>query len=1540
MQEVSIEKRGRQAAQAKALFGFARELGRVRRENIIWLDRHPWFLKFSSIDPKLPGVKKWTPESGEPNLLLSVEQLQLPHCPEPPALLREAVGEGWEKPEWEPGSELIERAASDEKFGEAWLDWGGARKDWLLHWEAVSKSLDLFQMLYQKSREVEDSNLRLIAKAGSISFASDDAHLAARHPVLTRPIRFRLIVDENRVTIRVEVDLSEPARFESELLSGFQDDGFRLELCQATREDVESTNVHPFDTQPVRASFQKLAATISPESRWSDSGKPPEFDDRVHFGFYEDPVFWIEERVSGMAEASDRIIREIDAGEKIPQHLIDLVSGVEERDDTAPAKPSETLEDRLAAAGGEDASILLTKPANREQLEVAREIRNRDAVLVMGPPGTGKTHTIANLIGDFLSCGKTVLISSQKEKALRVIKSMLPAEMQDLCISFSSEEDDVLATVQALTEKLSLVRPEELERKIEAETAARDRTFKALQESRSRLYSRLNAESEKQEIGGRSWTPTEIGTWLHENEALEAVLPGRDTPTGPFPLTEEELRTLYSLSGVVTREVETESLSGMLETDTLPQPEEQAHLAAEASELRDFVRHSTVRVEARGGQGGQRIFRYVAGDLAIEAPEKPGGPVAMLSDWLEKDRTVGIPEPWVASARAAGAAGGAIKARWEKLLAAVQAASELAEKEIGQMDEFAVEIRPDADRPALREALNYFRENRISGEPGFLTKLTQKTRLAALGGSLVNGHVPSTDHDYASVLLRLDLEEARAAAMKLWNDLVQKEGGPAFESLGTDHPEEQVRLRYVPRLEKALSWWTGWAEPLLRKAEVLGINPALITGGTGVGPVESCGALARSVEELLRPAAALDRVMDRLTELRDYVRSVRESLKPAIQKGSKLAVRLSAALDESPEAYQKAWEDRETLRELRPQIDARSELLQRLASGAPAWARAIAERRSTSCPKHAIEAWDWKLLDSSFESYLSTSMADEQKKAEELSSTLRRQTVTLAVDRAWLALSERMRENRALMQKLQGWAQIAARIGRGNGRNVETLRAQARDLMSSCAQAVPCWIMPAERALAMFDGTWKFDVIVLDEASQSDIVSMPLLFLANRAVIAGDDRQVSPAAVGVGDMAVNALSRQYIEGKIANWPIYQAQSSLYDLARTAYDPLMLREHFRSVPPIIGYSNQLSYNGLILPLRDAASTNLVPAIVRCRVNGVREQNDANKAEAEAIVGRIKACIGEKAYDGKTFGVIVMRSGKTGAQIQLINDLLYKALGPEVIQSRRILCGLSPDFQGDERDVIFLSLVDSPDGDKPLRREGAGSDDGMKKRWNVAVSRARDQIWAVYSFDPATQLQEGDIRKTFFDYLSDLEKNGCREEDSGLISELASEVADGLEEKGFTVHKGYRIGAFDLDLVVEENGKKVIVECDGDAGTPIPNAVIARMECQTILERAGWQFVRVRGGAWSRDPESGLWWLMSQLAEKGVRPSAEEKSHETEKPADLVTEVQSKAETFTKTLRVDSDAAEAKRLKRERIIAELRKLGAEVDSEVKKSSRFAG
>ena len=75
----------------------------------------------------------------------------------------------------------------------------------------------------------------------------------------------------------------------------------------------------------------------------------------------------------------------------------------------------------LAATSGESQEILLSKEANKEQLEIAKRIEKYNAVCVQGPPGTGKTHTIANLLGHFLAQGKNVLVTSHTPKALRSI---------------------------------------------------------------------------------------------------------------------------------------------------------------------------------------------------------------------------------------------------------------------------------------------------------------------------------------------------------------------------------------------------------------------------------------------------------------------------------------------------------------------------------------------------------------------------------------------------------------------------------------------------------------------------------------------------------------------------------------------------------------------------------------------------------------------------------------------------------------------------------------------------------------------------------------------------------------------------------------------------------------------------------------------------------------------------------------------------------------------------------------------------------------
>ena len=74
-------------------------------------------------------------------------------------------------------------------------------------------------------------------------------------------------------------------------------------------------------------------------------------------------------------------------------------------------------------------------PSNEEQNTIISTLSNSSSVLVQGPPGTGKTHTIANLTSHLLATGQRVLITSQTAKALSVLKSKLPTELQNLAVS-------------------------------------------------------------------------------------------------------------------------------------------------------------------------------------------------------------------------------------------------------------------------------------------------------------------------------------------------------------------------------------------------------------------------------------------------------------------------------------------------------------------------------------------------------------------------------------------------------------------------------------------------------------------------------------------------------------------------------------------------------------------------------------------------------------------------------------------------------------------------------------------------------------------------------------------------------------------------------------------------------------------------------------------------------------------------------------------------------------------------------------------------
>src|SRR5207245_4483702 len=124
-------------------------------------------------------------------------------------------------------------------------------------------------------------------------------------------------------------------------------------------------------------------------------------------------------------------------------------------------------------------------------------------------------------------------------------------------------------------------------------------------------------------------------------------------------------------------------------------------------------------------------------------------------------------------------------------------------------------------------------------------------------------------------------------------------------------------------------------------------------------------------------------------------------------------------------------------------------------------------------------------------------------KREKLREQLRRVTVSLIDKRAWSAQARRTSPRQR--QALVGWLDTIRRIGKGHGIRVSLLRAEAARKMSECRSAVPVWVMPLSRVVENFDShITRFDVGIIDEASQSGVMALVALDLGRTVLVVGD----------------------------------------------------------------------------------------------------------------------------------------------------------------------------------------------------------------------------------------------------------------------------------------------------------------------------------------------------------------------------------------------------------------------------------------------------
>ncbi|QSO48881.1 AAA domain-containing protein [Alicyclobacillus mengziensis] len=1399
----------------------------------------------------------------DPSYFLKVRRPALTECPNPPLRIMDWLKDGWHQVSArvevtesiedvdENGQKVVVHFKDDPLRVEAYKRWSNEREEWLVLERPVRQVMSIFEALYalHNQMERESEQVDLILGEGILSFPQNSGD-PIYHPVLLQQVELHFDASIPEFTL---TESDRAPELYTALLRTLPD--LQASAVSELLADLNDKAYHPLGGVETSGFLKRIVTQISPFGAFFEAPLSAP-NNTKNPKIVRDPLLFLRKRTLGYAVALERILEDLKQDGELPDSVLNLV-GVETPRETVKGTGDEAT---TIDVNGDDERVLLSKEANAEQLQIALRLESNGAVLVQGPPGTGKTHTIANLLGHLLAQGKSVLVTSHTAKALRVLREKVVKPLQPLCVSVlendSESRKQMEDSVDAIAERLSTLDAMTLNTQAAVLTKQRSELRSSLRELKSQLLLARQDEYRPVVVAGESFEPAQAARKVSAENEEHAWIPGPVERGAPLPLTVSELTELYATNEQLKPAAEQELNQKLPAPESLLSPPLFEQLARTRERLKSF--------DLSQGAG-----------LWSETP--PEQTVDTLEGLIKQATTVAKAlegnAPWQMSALMAGKEGGVLRFAWDEFVTEIESVYDQSVLAQPHFLKHGIEVSREMDLQASAQTANEIVAHlRSGGKLNGLKLFTKREWKHFIEKTKVDGQPPVTLEHFEALQAWMELRIARDRLKARWQRQMTDLGGPDVASL-TDRPEEVAR-QFIHLMTQKLDWhekqWIPFENAL--KEQCLDVDSLMDEVDEVLAPNAELVRLSKLLTEALLPA--LQRQADRLAwaetdaKLQNLERTLTEAMHLA--PGSNVVTDIHRAVaDVDTKSYHQAYTELVQVHAMTALYERRSELLQKLTPAAPAFAGAIRNRSGIhgqgTLPGDPHQAWLWRQLSAELDNRARTSMDELQAKIADRSRKLREVTASLVEKKAWSAQVERT--TLAQRQALMGWKTLIKKAGKGTGIRAPRLLAEARKLMPTCQTAVPVWIMPLSRVIENFvPGQNHFDVVIIDEASQADVMALTGLYFGNQVLVVGDDEQVSPDAVGQKVEEVQRLIDTYLT-EIPNASIYDGKSSIYDLAKTSFPEVQLREHFRSVAPIIQFSNHLSYGGDIKPLRDDSQVILRPPTVPYRVQGATSTNKVNQQEALAIASLLTAATEHEAYRDATFGVISLLGDE---QAMLIDSLLRRYLSATLYQKRLIRCGNSAQFQGDERDVMFLSVVHAPSGDGPLRML-SDPDNRTRKRYNVAASRARDQLWVVHSVDPHLDLKEGDLRRRLilhamdpYQYTRQLEQLVERTE-----SEFERLVLSRLVNAGYRVKPQWSVGAYRIDMVVEGGGKRLAVECDGDRWHP-PEKLADDMARQAILERLGWRFVRIRGSQFFRNPDLAMRPVYERLEALGIPP----------------------------------------------------------------------
>lgn len=1332
-------------------------------------------------------------------------------------------------------------------YSNRWTQWSERRR----HTEPIR---DAYRRLFgiERTLRVGSELYELVLCIGCVDWQGDRERKQPR--IARHVLAIPATVDLNTASGSINVSISEDSiRF------AIEDEMLEATVRPAGRhrerfdECLEKIGVDPWNSDDLHNGLREWALAIHPEAQYYD-------------GIERDRLFGAAPRVA-FAPALVLRRRTRHAVRKIYSSIADAVADGETCSDgwkelvsipdDAPVSRTDSVPKK---SQDDDQEMFFPLPANSEQEKIVRFARRGNGVLVQGPPGTGKSHTIANLICHLLATGQRVLVTAETSRALSVLKDKIPDDLKPLCVSLldgGRESNEELAkSVNEITRRHSSWSQELNAHDVVECEQTLDGLRREIASCNEKIRSLRSLEVEQVSLGSGQYggTPSAIARNVAaDSTRYDWLSVGRSEQEAPRP-AQSDVYAWLTTCRELDNERATELGLDFPDPTDLPSANEFSDLVdvekrlgqecEQSGPVADPAFHAISNLSADDRTQLRNEFHDLAADVDAALRPESGWSVSAFTDVVEGDVSV-----------------------WSTRLADTKGCLDMIEQFLSTTA--ALKISAPTSRPleAVRGDVAVLLEHFNAGggwkRAGIVTPRPVRSRTYIRDEARIEGSPVAT----ADQLSQLD---AHLSVVANLDRLRETWAGTSAEFPSEPQSIEIGRFKGM-RLQ---------LENLLAACKKCRSQDERLTrADSSWARTDWLGDRAKRGLALIDAADDLACFRSTRQEIESLFQRL-EVMSTNTQAHSLTGVLAAAARNRDVPGYRHALSDIGAYRSDRRRLDRSKRTEENLDLFAPGLTSVVREEPDDARWDERFATWDraceWahskRWLNDGLDSESMERICVQREKAQQQIWGI---TAKLASLRAWDAFFARLTNKE--VQALRSWQAAQKKIGKGTGRSAGATRArrEARIAMENCRDAIPAWIMPKHQVAELMEKptAGRYDYVIADEASQLGIDSLFLFFIAKHMIVVGDDQQISPSDIGVPQDDVEHLQKEHLDG-IAHLHEFGPQSSLYSNARIRFrSTVVLREHFRCMPEIIQFSNDLCYAPYgqpLIPMRTYTEARLDPVITKYVPDGYRSGssgNAVNRPEAKAIVQAISVMVNDPKYSAKSIGVISLQAN---AQAKEIEQELVREIGLRALEKHKIVCGDAYAFQGDERDVMFLSMVAAIDGDTSVR---ALTTDSYVQRFNVAASRARDQLWLFHSVRPE-DLSPKCLRTRLLKYMLSPSREITDPEHEQFESNFERDVYGEIVTRGYRVTTQFPAGdqlshRYRIDLVVEGMDRRLAVECDGDEWHG-PEQFEYDMARQRDLERAGWQFFRVRGSAFYSDPVVALEPLWEKLDRLEILP----------------------------------------------------------------------